>query len=77
MNFPWFRRIGPLFVPVRWPGWMIVALTAGYVVRVFVDIDSRSHSVSDTLMNFVFNLFLIAIAYSLVAFALSFGSSED
>jgi len=48
-------------------------LVAGiaYAVYLFIDIDSRSHSVSDTLINFVFNLFVLWVVYSLGAFLTS------
>ena len=42
-----------------------------YAVYVFIDIDSRSHSVSDTLINFVFNLLIIGAVCSLIAFLTS------
>jgi hypothetical protein len=38
-----------------------------YAVYVFIDIDSRSHSVSDTMINFGFKLLIIAAVYSLIA----------
>lgn len=71
MNFPWFKRIGIIFIPVSVAGWII--LLAGFVLAVisFMDIDGRSHSVSDTLMNFVFMLLIITAVYSLIAFLTS------
>ena len=68
MKFAWFRRYGLFFVPSKVAGWLILAAAAAYAVYVFVDIDRRSHSVSDTLINFVFNLMLIGLVYSLIAF---------
>jgi len=68
MKLPWFRRLGLLFVPASLVGWLIVLAAVAYAVWTFIDIDSRSHSVSDTLINFVFNLMLIGLVYSLVAF---------
>lgn len=76
MGFPWFRRIAFLFMPVKWPGWVILIAALACAVWVFIDIDSRSHSVSDTLLNFVFNLFLIAVAYTIVALVTSFGRAR-
>ena len=52
MNFPWFKRIGILFVPKSFVGWIILTGGLIYAVYIIIDIDSRSHSVSDTLMNF-------------------------
>jgi len=68
MNMKWFERKGILFFPVSIVGWIITIAAVGYCIYLFIDIDSRSHSVSDTLINFVFNAFLVAAAYSLIAF---------
>ena len=71
MNFPWFKRMGIFFIPVTLFGWVLLAGAFAYAVYVFIDIDSRSHSVSDTLINFVFNLLIIGAVYSLIAFLTS------
>ena len=68
MNFPWFKRIGIFFIPITIMGLILFMVCIAYAVYVFIDIDSRSHSVSDTLINFVFNLFVLGIVYSLLAF---------
>ncbi len=67
MKLRWFTRKGMIFIPKTFIGWMILIAALVYAVYTFIDIDSRSHSVSDTLMNFVFNLFLIGVVYSLIA----------
>jgi E3 ubiquitin-protein ligase DOA10 len=72
MKFPWFKRNGILFVPVTLMGWIILIASFTYVVYNFIDIDRMSHSVSDTLMNFVFRLIIIAVIYTLVGFLTSF-----
>ncbi|MGD0755797.1 MAG: hypothetical protein ABR927_12125 [Bacteroidales bacterium] len=71
MNFPWFKRIGLFYIPASAIGWII--LLAGVIVAVlsFMDIDGRSHSVSDTMMNFVFMLLIIGAVYSLIAYLTS------
>ncbi len=71
MNLPWFKRKGILFMPITIIGWIILIAGLAYAVYVFKDIDSRSHSVSDTLINFVFNLLIIGAVYSLIAFLTS------
>ena len=71
MNLPWFKRIGIFFLPTTFIGWAILIAGLAYAVYVFIDIDSRSHSVSDTLINFVFNLLIIGAIYSLIAFSTS------
>ena len=67
MKFPWFERIGIMFIPSRFIGWIIAIAALVFSVYKFIDIDSRSHSVSDTLMNFAFSLILIGLVYSLIA----------
>ena len=71
MNLPWFRRIWIFFIPVTIMGWLLLVAGIIYAVYLFIDIDSRSHSVSDTLINFLFNLFVLGVVYSLVAFLTS------
>ena len=71
MNLPWFKRIGIFFIPTTIVGWLILIGGVAYAVYVFIDIDSRSHSVSDTLINFVFNLLIIGSVYSIIAFLTS------
>lgn len=71
MNLPWFKRMGILFIPITIAGWIILIAGFAYAVYVFLDIDSRSHSVSDTLINIVFNLLIIGAVYSLIAFLTS------
>ena len=68
MKLNWFRRIGILYVPISPIGYLIAAAVVVYGVWVFRDIDSRSHSVSDTLINFVFNMLLVGVAYSVVGY---------
>ena len=54
--FPFFRRTNRIFWPASIVGWLIVVVGAIYSIWEFFDIDSRSHSVSDTLINWVFNV---------------------
>ena len=68
MNLPWFKRTGIFFQPITLMGWVILIVGLAYAVYVFIDIDNRSHSVSDTLINFVFNLLIIGAVYSFIAF---------
>jgi len=62
-------------VPSSIAAWVLTAATLIYLVALFIDIDRRSHSVSDTLINFVFNALLVAAAYIAVAFV--FSSRDD
>lgn len=68
MNLPWFKRVGIFYIPTSLIGWFLLLAGVAYAVVVFIAIDSQSHSVSDTLINFVFKLLLIAAVYSLIAY---------
>jgi amino acid transporter len=66
----WFKakRYGWGWVPATWQGWLVLALYIAIVVANFLRIDASSHSVSDTLINFVpqtilLMLVLIGICY--------------
>jgi hypothetical protein len=67
MKKKWFRRSGIIYAPVSLIGWIILIIGVAYSIYSFIDIDSRSHSVSDTLMNFVFRLLIIFAVYTLIA----------
>jgi hypothetical protein len=71
MKFPWFKRSGIFFIPVSIIGWILLLGSLVAAVYFFRDIDSRSHSVSDTLINFVFYLLIIGAVYSLIAYLTS------
>ncbi len=64
----WFKRKSIFFLPTSLIGWLIFAVAGIYSAYIFIDIDSRSHSVSDTLINFVFNLLIIGVVYSAIAY---------
>ncbi|HNM24058.1 MAG TPA: hypothetical protein PKL15_01460 [Saprospiraceae bacterium] len=64
----WFARFGWWYRPVAWPGWLLSSLLTVFLVWAFLDIDGRSHSASDTLMNWAFCVFFAALAYWLVAY---------
>lgn len=68
MNSPWFKRAGILFIPSSLIGWLIFFTGITYSVYVFINIDCRSHSISDTLMNFISNLTIIGVIYFAIAF---------
>ena len=71
MKLPWFKRNGVIFSPSSIIGWIILLIGIVYSIYSFIQIDSRSHSVSDTLINFVFKLFIIIAIYSLIAYLTS------
>lgn len=71
MKFPWFKRIGMFYIPAAFAGWIVFLAGLAFAIYSFIDIDSRSHSVSDTLMNFVFMCLIIGAVYSMVAYLTS------
>ena len=71
MGLPWFKRIGIFFIPTGFIGWVIGIIGIAFLVFAFKDIDSRSHSVSDTMINFVFVMLIVWAVYSLVAYLTS------
>jgi hypothetical protein len=64
----WFKRYGIINVPSSFPGWLLFILGVAYAVYSFFEIDRKSHSVSDTLMNFAFRLLMIFIVYSIISY---------
>ena len=77
MKLNWFKRNGIFFIPVSIIGWIIFVAGIVCAIYFFRDIDSRSHSVSDTLMNFVFNLLIIGAVYSLIGYLTSRTSGDE
>lgn len=66
----WFKRkkYGYGWTPATWQGWAVLGIYTGALVSLFLKIDRHSHSVSDTLINFVpltllLTLVLLAITY--------------
>jgi hypothetical protein len=71
MKLNWFKRNGIIFLPTSIIGWIILLIGFSYSIYTFIEIDSRSHSVSDTLINFVFKLLIIIAVYSSIAYLTS------
>ena len=68
MRLNWFTRKGIIYRPASVIGWALLVIAMAYAAYTFIDIDNRSHSVSDTLINFIFNLLLIGVVYSVIAY---------
>lgn len=77
MRPSWFVRKGVLFIPKHVVGWIVLIAFAAMAVWEFIDIDSRSHSVSDTLINFVFHAAILAVVYTVIASILSKSQLPD
>jgi hypothetical protein len=71
MKLPWFKRVGIFFIPISLIGWIILFSGVICAVYIFIDIDSISHSVSDTLIKFVFNFIILGAVYSLIGYMTS------
>lgn len=49
MKRPWFSPLGWICRPICWQGVLVVALALAFCGQVFMAIDRRSHSATDTL----------------------------
>jgi hypothetical protein len=49
MKTEWFKRLGWFYLPVSLPGIIITLVALAFCAQVFLAIDRKSHSVSDTL----------------------------
>jgi hypothetical protein len=76
MKLNWFRRVGIIYVPISLIGWIILLIALAYAVYIFLDIDSRLHSVNDTTINFILNFLIIGAVYTLVAFVSGNGQAD-
>lgn len=70
MKKHWFirKQYGWGWQPVTWQGWLVVLLYTIAIARSFLIADNKSHSSSDTLINFAlpfifWTLILIFICY--------------
>ena len=64
----WFKRNRISFIPVSWEGWVLsVAYIIALVFR-FFQIDSKSHSGSDTLISFGFYFVIISVPLLLICY---------
>jgi len=58
----WFKKVRWSYLPVSWQGWVTYIPYATYLVLVFMAVDRRSRSVSDT----VFDIFPQWVAATVV-----------
>lgn len=64
----WFQRRGFLFLPVARPAWIIFTAEVAYLVFAFLKIDSRSHSITDTLMAWSMHVLIAGLVYTGIAY---------
>ena len=48
MKIQWFKRLGWFYVPVSLPGMMVTLGAMAFCAQVFLAVDRKSHSISDT-----------------------------
>ncbi len=65
MKYLWFKRktYGWGWVPVTSQGWFLTFAYVGIVTHLFLRVDERSHSVSDTLVSLVFPFLFFTLLF--------------
>lgn len=64
MKNPWFKKTGWVYIPISWEGFIIAAVFIFFCVHIFLFVDGKSHSVSDTfygIFPYIVPAFLIYI----------------
>ncbi len=66
----WFKAklYGWGWTPARWPGWLTLFIFIGLIVVNFYRLDSHSHSVSDTLLNFIPETAVLVLVLILICY---------
>lgn len=77
-KFPWFGISGIFIYPVSLPGLALTMASVAYLVYEFIDIDSRSHSVSDTIRPFIITCaFVYIICFVIALLTRASGKSKE
>jgi hypothetical protein len=64
MKNPWFKKVSCIYIPVSWQGILVTLLFLAFCVHIFIFVDGKSHSVSDTLYGifpFIIPAFLLYV----------------
>jgi hypothetical protein len=66
----WFhaKQYGWGWYPSTWQGWTVICLYVCINLYLFYTIDSSSHSVSDTVMNYFPNAFFLIVALLVICY---------
>ena len=48
MKKSWFRKFGWIYIPISWQGIIVSIILLAFCVHIFIFVDSKSHSVSET-----------------------------
>jgi hypothetical protein len=57
-----------VYYPASWQGWLCTLILSVLAVIIFTQIDTRSHSGSDTLINFAIPAIALMLLYDLLCF---------
>ncbi|MBU0977666.1 MAG: hypothetical protein KKD18_04580 [Nanoarchaeota archaeon] len=49
MKKHWFKKFSWIYIPKSWQGFLTTLILIAFCVQIFIFIDGKSHSVSDTL----------------------------
>lgn len=60
----WFAA----YYPVSWQGWVVTIIFLAIAVKIFIAVDSRSHSASDTIIGIAPWLIAVGLALDLITF---------
>lgn len=63
----WFKRIGLLFVPINWKGFVVTGFILLFCINIFIVVDVNSHSIIDTLYGISPYIIIALIALYLLA----------
>jgi hypothetical protein len=66
-RLPWFSRMGLSYIPHNAAGWAIAVVFLVVAIQRFIIIDSTSHSASDTLLNWAWQLLVLGLIYHTIA----------
>jgi hypothetical protein len=67
MKQKWFKEAGLFYIPISPMGWVVTILAAIFCLHIFLFVDSRSGSVSDTLYGIFPYVVPTALAWYIIA----------
>ena len=78
MTKPWFRlnKWKKGWIPASWQGWILTIAYLAFTVYNFLRIDGASHSVSDTLINFIPQTIIFTGLFSVLCYFTADNASE-
>jgi len=68
MKLPWFNFRVIIFYPVSAAGWIVTLSAVGYGIYTYIDIDSRSLSLIDTLINFASRMGIVFLIFCVIVY---------